>query len=79
VQSAQPIIVRVMEEPVRTTTWADVFLGSFGLAAALILSALLLGLALGGLFISIKRLRARYGREPLPDAQALRVTPTTTT
>jgi hypothetical protein len=68
-----------MEEPVRTTTWADVFLGSLGLVAALILSALLLGLVLGGLFIGVKRLRARYGHDPVPDSQALRVTPTART
>jgi hypothetical protein len=79
VPSVQPVIVRVMEEPVRTTTWSDVFLGSFGLAAALILSALLLGLVLGGIFIGFQRLRARYGLDPIPDSQALRITPTSTT
>jgi hypothetical protein len=79
VPSVQPVIVRVMEEPVRTTTWADVFLGSFGLAAALILAALLLGLVLGGIFIGVHRLRARYGPDPIPDSEALRITPTSTT
>lgn len=75
----QPVIVRVMEEPVRSTTWADVFLGSFGIVAALILSALLFGILLGGALIGYKRLRAMYGVEPIPDSEALRITPTSTT
>ncbi len=78
-QSAEPIIVRVLEEPVRSTGWADVFLGAFGLAAALALAALLLGVVLGGLLIGLKRLRAKYGLEPLPDSEALRITPTSST
>ena len=63
-QSAQPIIVRVVEEPLRTTNVADVLIGALGLAGVMTLSALLLGLTLGGLLIAWKRLRARYNLEP---------------
>lgn len=78
-QSMQPIIVRVIEEPVRTTGVADVLLGALGLAGVLTLAALLLGGILGAVFIGIKRLRAKYDLEPIPDSQALRVTPSSTT
>ena len=43
VQQANPIIVHVIETPVRSTTVADVLLGSIGLAGVLVLAALLLG------------------------------------
>jgi hypothetical protein len=79
VQSAQPIIVRVLEEPVRTTSAADVLIGALGLAVVLALSALALGAVLGGLLIGYKRLRAKYDPDPLPDSEALRVTPSSST
>ena len=74
-QPAEPIIVRVVQEPVESTTIADVLLGSLGLAGALILAAAVLGLLLGGMLIGIKLLRARYNLEPTLDLQELRVTP----
>jgi hypothetical protein len=70
-----PIIVRVVEEPVHSTTVADVLLGALGLTGLLVLAAALLGLILGGTLIGIKLLRARYNIEPESDLQALRVTP----
>ncbi len=78
-QSAQPIIVRVVEEPLRTTNVADVLIGALGLAGVMTLSALLLGLTLGGLLIAWKRIRARYNLEPDADAHAMRVTPSSST
>jgi hypothetical protein len=74
-QPANPIIVRVVEDPVESTTVADVLLGSLGLAGVLILAAAVLGLLLGGVLIGIKLLRARYNLEPVTDLQELRVTP----
>lgn len=74
-QPANPIIVRVVEQPVESTTVADVLLGALGLAGALTLAAFVLGVILGGLLIGIKRLRARYNLERVPDLQELRVTP----
>lgn len=74
-QPVNPIIVRVVEQPVESTTVADVLIGTIGLIVALVLAAAVLGLMLGGILITIKRLRARFGLEPVPDGEALRVTP----
>ena len=75
-QSRQdPIIVRVVEQPVRETSVVDVLIGSLGLVVVMLLAALLLGLVLGGLLIAFKRLRAKDGLDPDHDAETLRVTP----
>ena len=71
-----PIIVRVVEEPVRETTISDVILGSLGLVGVMVVSALLLGLLLGGGLVLYKRLTAKDGLDAAGDAQSLRVTPT---
>jgi hypothetical protein len=78
-QSAQPIVVRVIEEPVKSTGVADILIGALGLTGAMLLAALLLGALLGGILIGIKKLRARYGMEPVPDSESLRVTPSSST
>ena len=57
IQQANPIIVHVIETPVRSTTVADVLLGSIGLAGVLVLAALLLGALLGGGLILLKHWR----------------------
>jgi hypothetical protein len=76
-QSRQdPIIVRVVEQPVRETSIVDVLIGSLGLVVVMLLAALLLGLLLGGALILVKRLTARDGLDPRRDADAFRVTPT---
>ena len=77
-QQPGPIIVRVVELPADSTTVADVLIGALGLTGALVVAAALLGLVLGGILIGIKLLRARYNLEPIPDSEALRVTPTNT-
>jgi hypothetical protein len=75
-QSRQdPIIVRVVEQPVRETSISDVILGSLGLVGVMVIAALLLGLLLGGLLIAFKRLRAKDGLDPEHDAETFRVTP----
>jgi hypothetical protein len=74
-QPPDPIIVRVVQEPVKSTTIVDVLLGSLGLVGVLLLAALVLGAILGGTMIAIKLLRARYNLEPVPDSEALRITP----
>jgi hypothetical protein len=56
-QQANPIIVHVIETPVRSTTVADVLLGSIGLAGVLLFAALLLGALLGGGLILFKHWR----------------------
>jgi hypothetical protein len=70
-----PIIVRVVEQPVQDTSVADVIIGAIGLTGFLLLAAALLGLALGAFLIGVKKLRARYGVEQEADPDALRVTP----
>jgi hypothetical protein len=69
------IIVKVVQEPVRSTTIVDVLLGSIGLVGVLLFAALVLGVILGGGMIALKLLRARYSIEPAPDSESLRVTP----
>jgi hypothetical protein len=64
-----------MEQPVESTTVADVLMGALGLTGVLILAAAVLGLLLGGLLIGLKLLRARYNLEKVHDLQELRVTP----
>jgi len=76
VQAAQPIVVRVIEQPIESTTVADVLIGALGLTGVLLLAAVLLGALLGGILIGIKRFRSHYNLEPVPDSEALRVTPT---
>ena len=71
-----PIMVRVVEQPVRETTIADVILGSLGLVGVMLIAALLLGLLLGGGLVLYKRLRAKDGLDAGKDAESLRVTPT---
>jgi len=74
-QPNEPIIVRVVEEPVRSTTIIDILVGALGLTGALLLAAVLLGALLGGMLIGLKLFRARYNLEPVPDSESLRVTP----
>jgi hypothetical protein len=74
-QPPDSIIVKVVEEPVKSTTIVDVLLGSLGLVGALLFTALVLGVILGGTLIGIKKFRARYNLEPVPDSESLRVTP----
>jgi hypothetical protein len=71
-----PIIVRVVDEPVHETTISDVILGSLGLVGVMLVSALLLGLLLGGGLVLYKRLTATDGLDAGRDADNLRVTPT---
>jgi hypothetical protein len=79
VQTGQPIVVRVMVEPVKSTGVADILVGALGLTGVMLLAALLMGAILGGILIGIKRLRAKYDLEPVPDSEALRVTPSSST
>ena len=72
--SAQPVMVRVIEPAVESTSVADVLIGAIGLTGVLILVAVLLGATLGGILIAVKKLRARYNLEPVPDSEAFRIT-----
>jgi hypothetical protein len=68
-----------VEEPVKSTGIADILIGALGLTGVMLLAALLLGAMLGGILIGLKRLRAKYNLEPVPDSEALRVTPSSST
>ena len=70
----QPVMVRVLDQPVESTSVADVLIGAIGLTGVLILVAILLGAALGGLLIGVKKLRQRYNLEPIPDSEAFKIT-----
>jgi hypothetical protein len=62
-QPSDPIVVRVIEEPVHETTVADVVLGALGLTGVLLLAALVFGLLLGGLLVLRRRRRDRRNVE----------------
>lgn len=69
----QTVMVRVVEQPVESTTVADVLLGAIGLTGVLIVGALLLGALFGALLIGVKRIREKYNLEPVPDSEALKI------
>jgi len=58
-QPQEPILVTIIEEPVRETTVVDVLIGAIGLTGALLLAAVLLGAVFGGLFILYRQYSAR--------------------
>jgi hypothetical protein len=64
-----PIVVRVVEEPVKETGIGDIIFGAIGLVGILLIAAAILGVALGGILIAVKRWRARHGFEPDPVAE----------
>jgi hypothetical protein len=70
----QPVMVHIVEQPVDSTTVADVLIGAVGLTGALIVGALLLGLLFGAGLIAVKKLREKYNLEPVPDSEALKIT-----
>jgi uncharacterized membrane-anchored protein len=74
-QASQPHIVTVVEQSVESTTVSDILVGALGLTGVMLLAAALLGALLGALLIGIKKFRARYNLEPVPDSESLRITP----
>ena len=75
-QRQDPIIVRVVEQPVHETTISDVILGSLGLVGVMLVAAALFGIVLGGSLILFKRWRRRDALDPDDEASSFRVTPT---
>ena len=73
-QPASPIMVRVAEQPVESTSVTDILIGALGLTGVMLLAAVLLGAALGGALIGFKLLRARYNLEA-SEHDSLRITP----
>jgi len=54
-----PILVQILEEPARETTVVDVLVGALGLTGVLLLTAVVLGAAFGGLLILYRTIQAR--------------------
>lgn len=73
-QAGGPIIVRVVEQPVQSTSISDVIIGAIGLTGLLLLTAAFLGAILGGILIGIKLLRARFNLETPSEIDALHIT-----
>jgi hypothetical protein len=61
-QPLTPVIVRVVGQPAREISVADVLLGAVGITGVFLIGAALLGLALGGIFILFRMWQAR--RQP---------------
>ncbi len=68
-----PIIVQVVQQPVESTTLADVLIGAIGLIGVLGVLAVLLGGLLGGLLIGIKVFRRRLDIEPASDSDIIHI------
>ena len=71
---SQPIVVRVVEQPVHDTSIADVIIGAVGLTGLLLITAAVLGVLLGGVLIGVNLLRARYKLGSVSDSDALHIT-----
>jgi hypothetical protein len=50
-QPMTPVIVKIVQEPAKEISVADILLGSVGITALFLIGAALLGFLLGGLFI----------------------------
>ena len=68
-----PIIVQVVQQPVQSTSLADVLIGAIGLTGALVLVAVLLGGAFGGLLIAVKLLRRRTNHDAASDSDNIHI------
>lgn len=68
-----PIMVQVVQQPVESTTLADVLIGSIGLTGALVLLAILLGGVFGGVLIGVKQLRLRQNLDPASDSDIIHI------
>jgi hypothetical protein len=72
-QQADPIIVHVVQQPVKSTTVVDVLLGAIGLTGVLVLAALLLGALLGGALIGLKAWRHRLNPDAPVDSDTIHI------
>jgi hypothetical protein len=73
---APPIIVKVMDAPVRGLGLGDVILNAIGLTGALAIGALVLGLVLAAIVIVYRKLQARrVTDEEAAQTQQLGLTP----
>jgi hypothetical protein len=57
-QPFTPLIVKVIEQPAKEISVADILMGSVGITGLFLLGAAVLGFLLGGLFIQFRRWQA---------------------
>jgi hypothetical protein len=72
-QQSDPIIVHVVQQPVESTTVADVLIGAIGLTGVLVLAALLLGGLLGAALIAFKTWRGRLAADGATDSETIHI------
>jgi hypothetical protein len=72
-QKSDAIIVTIVSEPAKEESVADLIIGSLGLAGALLLLALLLGLLAGAALVTWRKLRPRPWR-PMPPVSPSSIT-----
>lgn len=72
-QQPDPIIVHVVQEPVHSTTVADVLLGAIGLTGVLVLAAVLLGALLGAALIGLKTWRHHLNPDGPADPDTIHI------
>ena len=71
-----PIIVKVVEQPLRGLGLGDVILNAVGLTGVLAVTALVLGLVLGAIVIGYRRMQSkRITEEEASQTQPLGLTP----
>ena len=66
-----PVIVRVVDEPTRETSVADILIGAVGLVGFVLLLAALVGLVAGVVFILMRNRQARHQVPGEPSELAL--------
>lgn len=64
-QKPDAVIVTIVSEPAEEESVADIIIGSLGLAGALLILALLLGILAGGAMVTWRKLRPSPWR-PMP-------------
>ena len=72
-QAVTPVVELPAAAPTREVGPAEVLIGSVGLVGALVVLALLAGLAVGGLFILRRRAEERRDVPDAPEATQLRL------
>ena len=72
-QAVTPVVELPAAAPTREVGPAEVLIGSVGLVGALVVLALLAGLAVGGLFILRRRAEERRDAPDAPEATQLRL------
>jgi hypothetical protein len=72
-QPITPVIIKVVEQPSKEISVADILMGSVGITGLFLLGAALLGFVLGGVFILFRRWRDSRDQSA-PGEEAFRLT-----